>query len=74
MFVDRRAVVFVAAYSRAALVLDYLAAHEVAHLVEMNHSRKFWRILSGICPEMDRAKDWLDAHGAGSAPLRRARH
>jgi predicted metal-dependent hydrolase len=46
-------------------VLDYLAAHEVAHLVEMNHSRKFWRVLRGICPEMDRAKDWLDAHGTG---------
>jgi len=45
-------------------VLDYLAAHEVTHLVEMNHSRKFWRILRVACPEMDRAKAWLDAHGA----------
>jgi predicted metal-dependent hydrolase len=47
------------------LVLDYLAAHEVVHLVEMNHSRKFWRILRGVYPDMDRAKTWLDAHGAG---------
>jgi predicted metal-dependent hydrolase len=46
-------------------VLDYLAAHEAAHLVEMNHSRRFWRILREACPEMGRAKDWLDTHGAG---------
>ena len=45
-------------------VLDYLAAHEVAHLVEMNHSRKFWRLVAGICPEWQRAKGWLNAHGA----------
>jgi predicted metal-dependent hydrolase len=45
-------------------VLDYLAAHEVAHLIEMNHSRRFWRLVERICPDMDRAKAWLDAHGA----------
>jgi predicted metal-dependent hydrolase len=45
-------------------VLDYLAAHEVAHLVEMNHSPRFWRVLGGICPEMHRAKAWIDTHGA----------
>jgi predicted metal-dependent hydrolase len=45
-------------------VLDYLAAHEVAHLVEMNHSAKFWRVVRRICPEHDRAKSWLDVHGA----------
>ena len=44
-------------------VLDYLAAHEVAHLVEMNHSRRFWRLLERICPAMPQAKAWLDAHG-----------
>jgi predicted metal-dependent hydrolase len=46
-------------------VLEYLAAHEVAHLVEMNHSRRFWRLVERICPDMTRAKAWLDAHGAG---------
>lgn len=46
-------------------VLDYLAAHEAAHLVEMNHSRAFWRQVARICPDMDRAKAWLDAHGTG---------
>jgi predicted metal-dependent hydrolase len=45
-------------------VLDYLAAHEVAHLLEMNHSRRFWRLVDRICPEMDRAKAWLNAHGS----------
>jgi predicted metal-dependent hydrolase len=45
-------------------VLDYLVAHEVAHLVEMNHSRRFWRVVERICPHVARAKLWLDAHGA----------
>ena len=44
-------------------VLDYLAAHEVAHLVEMNHSAKFWRVVAKICPATERAKAWLDTHG-----------
>jgi predicted metal-dependent hydrolase len=44
-------------------VLDYLAAHEVAHLVEMNHSRRFWRVLAAICPDWQRAKGWLTANG-----------
>ncbi len=44
-------------------VLSYLAAHEVAHLVEMNHSRRFWRLVERICPDMDRAKTGLDVHG-----------
>jgi hypothetical protein len=45
-------------------VLDYLAAHEVAHLVEMNHSRAFWRLVARIYPDVGRAKAWLDAHGS----------
>lgn len=44
-------------------VLDYLAAHEVAHLIEMNHSRKFWRVVGRVCPEWQHAKAWLNAHG-----------
>lgn len=44
-------------------VLDYLAAHEVAHLVEMNHSPRFWHLVDRICPEMEQAKAWLDRHG-----------
>ena len=45
-------------------VLDYLAAHEVAHLIEMNHSAKFWRLVQRLCPGHERAKAWLDVHGA----------
>jgi len=45
-------------------VLDYLAAHEVAHLVEMNHSPDFWRLVQRICPHHEGAKAWLDVHGA----------
>ncbi len=32
-------------------VLDYLAAHEVAHLHEMNHSPRFWHLVESVCPE-----------------------
>lgn len=45
-------------------VLDYLAAHEVAHLVEMNHSPRFWGLVQRLCPDHERAKAWLDVHGA----------
>ena len=45
-------------------ILDYLAAHEVAHLIEMNHSPRFWRVVQRLCPGHERAKAWLDAHGA----------
>jgi predicted metal-dependent hydrolase len=45
-------------------VLDYLAAHEVAHLVELNHSPRFWRLVRQLTAEAERAKAWLDVHGA----------
>ena len=44
-------------------VLDYLAAHEVSHLVELNHSPRFWRLVSVSTRDVERAKVWLDAHG-----------
>ena len=37
-------------------VLDYLAAHEVAHLKHMNHSAKFWALARKLAPETDRAE------------------
>lgn len=47
-----------------SVVLGYLAAHEVAHLLEMNHSARFWRLVQKLCPDHERAKVWLDVHGA----------
>ncbi|MCL6709621.1 M48 family metallopeptidase [Pseudomonas sp. R2.Fl] len=47
------------------LVIDYLAAHEVAHLKEMNHGPRFWNLCRQLCPEMDKAKAWLKHHGSG---------
>ncbi|PIE11198.1 MAG: zinc metalloprotease [Rhodobacterales bacterium] len=44
-------------------VLDYVAAHEVAHLVEMNHSEAFWRIVGGLCPDWRAHRDWLHRNG-----------
>ncbi len=44
-------------------VLDYLAAHEVAHLVHMDHSDRFWQVARGLAPAMDEAEDWLKRHG-----------
>jgi predicted metal-dependent hydrolase len=45
-------------------VLDYVAAHEVAHLRHMNHGRQFWRLVLTHCPNAARAKTWLKQHGA----------
>lgn len=45
-------------------VLDYLAAHEVAHLVEMNHSERFWKLTRRLCPDTDVHKAWLRTNGA----------
>lgn len=45
-------------------VLDYVAAHEVAHLVEMNHSDRFWAVTQKLCPEYKTHRKWLRDHGA----------
>ena len=45
-------------------VLDYLAAHEVAHIVHMNHSPMFWKLTQRLFAETERAEAWLRAHGA----------
>jgi predicted metal-dependent hydrolase len=44
-------------------VLDYLAAHEVAHRREMNHGPRFWRLVHSLAPHTDRAEAWLKAYG-----------
>lgn len=44
-------------------VLDYVAAHEVAHLVEMNHSARFWAIVARLYPSYVQAQHWLKTNG-----------
>ncbi len=45
-------------------VLDYVVAHEVAHLVEMNHGPRFWRLVHSLCPDSAAARAWLKRHRA----------
>ncbi len=45
-------------------VLDYVAAHEVAHLVHMDHSRAFWAQVEAIFPGYQAPRKWLKDHGA----------
>jgi predicted metal-dependent hydrolase len=57
-----------------AAVLDYVAAHEVAHLAEMNHGPRFWALVRKTMPDMEAAKTWLATHGVelhryGATPL-----
>ena len=44
-------------------VLDYVAAHECAHLVEMNHSAAFWDVVARLMPDYDVHRRWLKANG-----------
>jgi len=44
-------------------VLDYVAAHEVAHLRELNHSDRFWALVRSTTPRLDEARAWLRIHG-----------
>lgn len=45
-------------------VLDYVAAHEVAHLERMDHSPAFWRVVADLCPGYSSNRDWLRRHGS----------
>lgn len=45
-------------------VLRYVAAHEVAHLRHMDHSRAFWGCVRGLMPDYTTHRDWLRVHGA----------
>lgn len=44
-------------------VIDYVVAHEVAHLVELNHSYKFWRIVKELYQDINKAEKWLKVNG-----------
>lgn len=46
-------------------ILDYVAAHECAHLVHLNHSPAYWRVLKGLGIDARAARDWFAQHGPG---------
>jgi predicted metal-dependent hydrolase len=45
-------------------VLDYVVAHEVAHLREMNHGRRFWSLVQRMCSDSAASRTWLRRHAA----------
>lgn len=51
-------------------VQDYVAAHEAAHLVHMNHSRAYWASVAQVMPDYAENRAWLRSHGAGLHALR----
>lgn len=45
-------------------VIDYVIVHELAHLIEQNHTPRFWNIVRAQAPNMEKAKVWLQKNGA----------
>ena len=50
--------------SAPPFVLEYVAAHECAHMIEANHSQAFWDVCARISDDVKPAKKWLNKHGA----------
>lgn len=44
-------------------VMEYVVVHELCHIIEMNHSKRFWRLVEQNCPNYIQAKSWLKTHG-----------
>lgn len=44
-------------------VVDYVVVHELAHLVQGNHSKKFWRVVESVLPDYVEQKKWLKLNG-----------
>lgn len=51
---------------------DYVVAHEVAHLAEMNHSKRFWRVVESLYPDWREARTRLEREGAALPLIGRA--
>jgi predicted metal-dependent hydrolase len=45
-------------------VINYLVAHEVAHLRQMNHGPKFWKLCQELCPDTEECRSWLKRNGS----------
>ena len=45
-------------------VLNYVVAHEVAHLRELNHGKRFWTLVDTLCEDVTNARAWLRVNGA----------
>lgn len=46
------------------LVSDYIIYHELMHLREMNHSKRFWKAVGEVCPDYEDAEKWLKVNGS----------
>lgn len=44
-------------------VIDYVIVHELAHLLEPNHTPRFWNVVRAHIPDVERARGWLREHG-----------
>ena len=44
-------------------VSDYVLLHELMHVKQQNHSRRFWRLVELACPEFRTAERWLKTEG-----------
>lgn len=45
-------------------VFDYILVHELSHLVEMNHSEKFWKVVKNVMPDYEKHEKWLKNNGS----------
>ena len=46
-----------------AEAFDYVVAHEVAHLIHMNHSKNFWSLCASLCDDYKMGREWMDKNG-----------
>lgn len=44
-------------------VVDYVVIHELCHLIEMNHSKAFWKQVEQVMPDYKKHRKWLKDHG-----------
>lgn len=45
-------------------IMDYVIVHELSHLREMNHSKRFWSVVEGVLPDYKGRRKWLKENGS----------